>query len=325
MATTKLKPLYLMDVFTRETDAAHRLTAIELAQILSESGVPAERKGVYRDIDALCEYGLDIVKSETGYYLGERRFQLAEVRVLISAVQAAPFIPRDRSDALVAKLGAMLSRYQERDMLRQTAIGAVKYDNDEVFRNIETLNLMIAMRSRIAFSYYKRDVNRRDVVQRKGERYRVSPYALIWLQDRYYMVANMDGRDDLTHFRLDRMRGVKQDMGVWRHFSEVSDYKSVFNASDYAAKCVNMFGGEVAAVRLRCRNSLVNEVLDRFGDEAAIRREEGDMFTVTLRVAQSAGFLAWVAQFGAGMEILSPEPLREEMKKRLSEAASMYL
>lgn len=324
MSSTKLKPLYLIDLFTRETDEEHRFTASELAQMLSETGVPAERKGVYRDIEALTEYGFDIVLSPTGYYLDGRRFQLAEIRLLISAVQTAPFVPREKSDALVKKLGAMLSRYQERDILKQTAIGAVKYDNDEVYRNIETLNLMIATRRQITFYYYKRGANRKDVPQRRGERYRVSPYALIWLQDRYYLVANMDGRDDLTHFRLDRMRAVKPDVKAWRHFSEVSEYISFFNASDYAAKCVNMFGGEVGTVKLRCSESLVSELIDRFGDDAAISYDNDGNLTATLRVAQSAGFLAWVSQFGDGMEILSPAPLREEMKERLIRAASLY-
>jgi len=323
MSSTKLKPLYLMDIFRELSDEGHRLTVPELLTELEKRGVRAERKGIYRDIEALVEYGADIRSSPTGYYLARRYFSPGELRVLVSAVQAAGFISERRTEELSGKLAAMAGAHQA-EQLRGGAMGGIKSKNDEVLNLIGIVDEAILARRRISFAYYKWDVNKREAPQRSGARYSVSPYALIWMQDRYYLVANLDGRDDLTHFRLDRMRRVRQDSAPWRHFSEVCEYRREFRASEYAARCLNMFGGSPERIRLRCANRLIDEVLDRFGEDTAIAREGEDRFLAVVEVAPGRGFLSWAAQFGADMEILSPPALREEMGALLRGAAGLY-
>ncbi len=324
MASSKLKTLYLLDVLRELTDEEHRLSVPDLVAELNARDIPAERKGIYRDLDALREHGEDIVKTPAGYYLGARGFTTAELRLLVSAVQAAYFVTPRRSAQIVDKLLAPVSRYQGEAILAQCNLGGLKCENDEVLRAIDTLNLAIAARRKVSFAYYKKDVDRRSVMQRKGSRYQVSPYALIWMQDRYYLVCNMDERNDLTHFRLDRMQAVRIDSRQWRHFSEVSEYRNTFDQADYAKKCVNMFGGEARLVTLRCDNAIAGDVFDRFGADIVVSRETETHFRAMVRVGAGDGFLAWVAQWGARVEIVAPEDVRTAMRARLAGAAALY-
>ena len=324
MASSKLKTLVLLDVLRELTDEEHRLSVPDLVAELNDRGVPAERKGVYRDIEALREHGENIVQTPTGYYLGERDFELAELRLLISAVQAAYFVTPLRSGQIMEKLVSFRSCYQAEGLRAQCNMGRLKCENDEVLHTIDTLNLAIAARRQASFIYFKRDVDRRSVTQRKGRRYHVNPYALIWMQDRYYLVCNMDERDDLTHFRLDRMQSVRMEQQPWRHFSQVSEYKKSFDQADYVKKCVNMFGDKVRLVTLRCENALSGDVFDRFGVDIIVSRETETHFRATVNVAAGDGFLAWVAQWGPRMEILAPEDVRAAMKKRMQETAALY-
>lgn len=324
MASTKLKTLYLLDVLREETDAEHRMSVPDLVAALNRRGISAERKGIYRDLEALREHGEDVVQTGSGYYLNRRQLDAAEIRLLVSAVQAAYFITPARSEKLMDKLLSLESRHKAAELRAQCNMGGVKCENDEVLRAIDALNLAIALRRQASFLYIKQDADKRMIRQRGGERYNVSPYALIWMLDRYYLVCNMEGRDDLTHFRLDRMQKVRLEQGVWRHFLEVSDYRSRFDSADYAKKCVNMFGDRARMVSVRCENALAGDVFDRFGANVPVSREGEGHFVAMLNVAAGEGFLAWVAQWGARMEILAPEDVRLAMKARLEKAAGLY-
>ncbi len=322
----KIKVLYLLDVFRTETDEEHRLGVPELARKMQENGLMVERKSIYRDIETLIEYGFDIRQSKAGYYLAGREFERSELRLLISAVQAAGFISEQRSRALIEKLLRLTSTPQAEAMRMQTNMGGVKCGTDEVFHTIEMVNLAIAQGCRIGFFYIKRDISKRNIVQRSGQSYHVSPYAMIWMQDKYYLVGNMEGRDNLTHFRLDRMQNVQLEGIPVRPCSEVSPYMVNFDAADYAKKCLNMFGGDIVRITLRAQMRLVSEILDRFGEDTVLRRDVRDdnYFFAYVQAAEGTGFLSWAAQYGAALEIVEPASLREAMRARMREVYMLY-
>ncbi len=321
----KVRLLELIDILHRMTDEEHIMNSRSLVEELTKRGHPADRRSVYRDVEALTAYGVDVVTTPKGFYLRNRRFSLAEVMLLISAVQAAPFITESKTQALIKKLTSYLSEYQEAGIKNASNISGVKFKNEEVYRTIELINYGIASRRMISFLYYKRSIMRQDVVQRRGKRYLVSPYAMVWVQDRYYLISNMQGKEGLTHFRLDRIRDVRMEPEAARPACEVSEYEGEFDAADYAAKCLNMFGGEIHKIKLRCHLDLLNELFDRFGDDIPVRKEGDSHFMAIVEAAVSEGFINWVCQYGAKAEVLEPEELREAVAKRVSEAAALYL
>ena len=320
----KVRMLELLDIFYRLTDEDHILNSQSLVAELAQRGFPTDRRSVYRDVEALVAHGEDIVTTPKGFYLRGRRFSLAEVMLLISAVQAAPFITERKTAALMQKLTGYLSKYQEEGIRNATNIGGVKFKNEEVYRTIELINYGIASRKTISFLYYKRSIMRRDVVQRRGKRYVVSPYAMVWVQDRYYLISNMKGKEGLTHFRLDRIKDVRIEDDLARPASEVSEYEGEFDAADYASKCLNMFGGEIAKIKLRCDMELLNELFDRFGDDIPVQKDGEEHFIALVEAAVSEGFINWVCQYGDMAEVLEPVELRERVKERLEKAVKLY-
>jgi predicted DNA-binding transcriptional regulator YafY len=314
----------LLRIFEELTDEEHRLNAAELTALVNERGIGAERKSIYRDIEALINSGVDIIKTGTGYYLASRRFEDAEVKLLLDAVQAASFITERKTEQLSKKLFGLTSKYIAEGMLGGSKIGGLKCENEEIYYVIDAVNRAIGSSRQISFSYYKLDPDHNEVIQRQGERYAVNPYAMVWVQDRYYLVCNMTGRDDLTHFRLDRMRHVNVERAQARHFSEVSEFKRTFDVSRYAAKCLNMYGGIPEKLTLRCENSIAGEIFDRFGKDTDTQRDGEDHFIAHVQAAAGIGLISFLSQFGPKIEILMPGHIRETMKQRLSEALSLY-
>ncbi|MCR5809251.1 MAG: WYL domain-containing protein [Clostridiales bacterium] len=320
----KERMLVLLDILHELTDEEHIMNSQSLLTELFKRGYTTDRRSVYRDVEALASYGFDVVTTSKGFYLRNRKFSLAEIMLLISAVQAAPFVTESKTDSLMTKLLGFLSVYQREGIKNASNIGGVKFGNEEVYRTIEMINYGIASRKTISFLYYKRSIMRRDVVQRRGKRYVVSPYAMVWVQDRYYLISNMKGKEGLTHFRLDRIRDVRIEDAPIRPVNEVSEYEKTFDAVDYASKCLNMFGGEISRIRLRCHMDLLNELFDRFGEDIPVKKDGEEHFIALVEAAKSEGFVNWVCQYGSKAEVLEPADLRESVKQRLTEAAKLY-
>ena len=230
MSNTKLKPLYLMDIFREMTDEEHRLTVPELVEELQRRGVRSERKGIYRDIDALIEYGADIRKTGTGYYLASRSFAQSELRYIAWALKSAGFLSERRTAMLMGKVGAIGGNYMGKKLIRG-GMHAKKSENDELLTAMDVLDKAIDGRRQVTFAYDKsRDTSLR--------RYRVSPYGLIFIKGSCYLACNIEGREDLSCIPVSRMRAARSDMSPWRHYSEVSDYRGEFPLEDFAARAV---------------------------------------------------------------------------------------
>ena len=104
---SKLKILYLYKFFLENTDEDHSVSMPEIISYLNNQGIHAERKSVYGDIDALRLFGLDIIaERDSGgfaYKLGNRQFELAELKLLVDSVQSARFITEKKSNKLIKK------------------------------------------------------------------------------------------------------------------------------------------------------------------------------------------------------------------------------
>ena len=103
----KLKILHILSFLQRESDPDHPVTMAQITEYLASNGVPAERKSVYDDIEVLRTFGIDIVSTRApvpGYFIGEREFQLPELKLLVDSVQSSKFITQKKSLELIEKL-----------------------------------------------------------------------------------------------------------------------------------------------------------------------------------------------------------------------------
>lgn len=328
MGNGKQRLLATADFFKKYTDEEHIYSATEICEFLSEKGIDAERKALYGDIDALRETGMDIVCTRSpkkGYFLASRDFEEAEVRLMSDAVQAAKFITAKKTDALVGKINSLLSQPQAQRLESQVYIDrSRKRKNEEIYYTIDTLHKAILAKNQVRFTYSHLIVSGDLQVELTEREFTVNPYALIWSNDHYYLVCNNPNYNNLMHTRLDRMKGVEQLDTPARHFSLVSGYKDKFDSADYAGKLFNMFSGQEQRVSLRCSNKILEEIVDRFGENIKFRSQNADSFTAEITAITGEGFISWVLQYGADIKVISPAELRNAICERASQIVKTY-
>lgn len=312
-SSPKLKLLYLMEILEKNTDENNVLNANDICIQLKKLGIECERKSVYSDIKLLKENGFDIINTrypKNGYFLASRDFEFAEVRLLLDAVLAADFITPKKTEQLIDKMSCLVSGNDFEKLKNQVNItNRVKCDNEEIYYNIDVLHRAIESGKQVSFEYIRHRINKK-VISSEEKEFTVNPYALIWSNDHYYLVCNNPKYTNLMHVRLDRMKKARMLQTPSDSFEKVSEYKEKFDAADYANKTFNMFSGEVSEIRLLCDNSLLEDIYDRFGDDAKIRNEDSNRFSLAAKAAVSEGLVSWIMQYGSKIYVKSPDELR---------------
>ncbi len=319
----KLKLLYLRDFLLRETDDKHSATVRQMIAHLEGRGVSAERKSLYDDLATLGAdgYGLDIVSDNGNYSLASRDFELQEVKLLVDMVQSSNFITRRKTAQLITKLEGLCSRHEARLLSRQVYVrNRVKAMNESVYINVDKISEAIAGDRLLRFQYFQYNTRKQKELRHAGRLHEVSPFALIWVDQNYYLLAYSAEHESMRHYRVDRMTRITSAEGPRRG-------KEVFAATDmstYTTKVFNMFTGEEKRVRLRCDASLADPVIDRFGEDVSMIPEGDDAFTVTVDVVVSPQFYAWLTPFGTRVEILDPPEVREGFCRQLKALLTLY-
>lgn len=324
----KIKLLFLHDIFTRQTDSEHVYSANELCDLLSEYGINCERKSIYSDIEALKEYGMDIVNVRTpkrGYFLNERKFDIAEVRLLIDAVQAAKFISSKKTKALIYKIGNLLSEYQEEELREQIYVdSSLKSEKEDLYEIIKSLDTAIKKSKQVEIEYTKRKLENRYLKKSEGKTFLINPYSLLWSNDHYYLVCNNDKYNNLMHLRLDRISSVRPLETTSKHFSKVSKYTDKFDTADYSNKLFNMYTGESGQIELCCDNRLIDDILEKFGEEIPIKIYDENHFVFKADVELSNGLVSWIMQFGSEIKVVSPKVLSDAIINKTKDILSIY-
>ncbi|MEI7884697.1 MAG: WYL domain-containing transcriptional regulator [Clostridia bacterium] len=324
----KLKLLYLMKILIEQTDEENTLSLNALIEELKKYDISAERKSIYKDMELLKEFGLDIILKKTksfNYYIGTRDFELPELKLLVDAVQSSKFITKKKSSTLIKKLENLTSWNLAKLLQRQVFVSdRVKAINEKIYYSIDKLHNAIAQNKQVSFKYFEYTVEKKKQYRRNGEAYLVSPYALSWVDDNYYLVAYYAKHEKtLTHFRVDRMTELKLLEEPRISIKEVNGDKE-FNIAKYSKQLFSMFNGECVKVHLQFHKELINVVIDRFGEEVQICKSEGDHFSVCVEVASSSAFLGWLFQFGDKVKILAPVDLVAEMQKMLEKVSANH-
>ncbi len=324
----KVKLLYIIKILTELTDEEHPLSATEICEKLATYDVTAERKAIYDDIECLISFGYDIVQTrvpKNGYFLASRDFELPEVFLLGDAVRTAKFISEKKTRELTSKLDKLLSRYQSKNNLRGIYIdGSSKTHNEELFYNIDRINTAIEQGKKIKFTYSKKVLREGRQIVTESKTRVVSPYAMTWQFDYYYLIGNYDKYDNLMNLRIDRIHSVEITDEPIRHFSEVSAYRDTFDVADYTKKLFGMFGGNTQEIKLRCSNKILEQVTDRFGDSIFIINVTETTFDFTVKAAVSDALVTWIMNYEDKIEVVSPDELRDKIVSRAEKILKIY-
>lgn len=328
MQPAKLKTLYILEFLKRYSDEEHPLSSRRLLELLAEKGVQAERKSIYSDMEALRQIGYDIVSVRTpkkGFFMASRTFEVPEVRLLIDAVQSAGFITPGKTRELTEKLEGLLSENQAKQMVSQVYCEtAAKCENESIYIIIDCLDRSIQEKKKVQFTYKRRNIDRLNKKSYSEKIMRVSPYALLWKDDHYYLVCNNEKYDNLMNLRVDRIKKPQQLYAPARPLAEVSEYKTAFDRADYASKMFNMFSGETKTITLRCTMDMREEIMDRFGSSVPLTALDINHFETHFDAAVSDGLVSWIMQFGADVQVTSPPEVREMVRKKAAAIAAQY-
>lgn len=320
----KFKILYLMRVFMEQTDEQHPMTTNQLIDYLSECGISVERKTVYDDIETLRIFGMDIVNRRerpSGFYLASREFELAELKLLVDVVQSSRFITAKKSAQLIQKLENLTSVHDARLLQQQVVVdNRVKTVNEGIYYNIDDIHTAISGNYQISFQYYEWTVSKEMRLRKDGERYRISPWGMIWKDENYYLIGVDEKSGVVKHYRVDKMRQIKAEKEP-RSGEEI--FRD-FDVAQFATRTFGMFGGREETLRIEFENRFIGVVIDRFGQDVVIQTKDEEHFTTIVRVNVSAQFFGWLAGLGPGVVVVGPDKVRSEYIQFLRKALDNY-
>lgn len=319
----KQKILYLARFFLEETDEKHPASMADILNYLERAGISAERKSIYSDLEELRLFGFDIISTrgkDGGYFLGERKFQLPEVRLLVDAVQSSRFLTRKKSEELIQKLASLTSRHEGKIISHNVCVaGRIKNMDESIYRNVDAISSAIEENKKISFSYFEWDLSGRQKMRRGGEAYVASPFYLLWDDEKYYLIAIEEKSGEERHFRVDKMLHIKP-LSDLREGKVLLEGKS---PADYEKKSFHMYGGKEERVSLWWKEELAGVFYDRFGTDRVVQKSEGG-FTSSLSVMVSPMFYSYLMGFGDKVKILSPEWVKEEFIALAESALKPY-
>ena len=317
----KRKLMVLARFLQKHSDEEHPLTLGQLQEELERWNAPAERKSIYDDMEQLRQLGLDVHTRRGvggGWFIGQRDFELAELKLLVDAVQSSRFLTQKKSSALIGKLESLASVHQARQLQRQVYVDRrIKTMNESIFYNVDRLHGAIGANRVISFHYFEMNMNKERVFRRGGAEYQVTPYGLIWDNENYYLAGWDHDREEVRHYRVDKMTDITltdqrgRDRGSW-------------DLEGYTRRHFGMYAGRPCQLRLRCAAPLAGVFLDRFGQDIMLVPQDEEHFTVTLDLVVSPPFWGWLFGLGAQVEVLSPAWAVEEFRQRLDQVRAVY-
>ena len=302
--------LALQQYLYKNTDENHPATTVELIEAMEKRGYSANRKTIKDDIDTLIEFDIDIITNVSrgnSYFMGNRRFEIPELKLLVDAVSSSRFISAGKSENLIDKISTMASVYQKNRITpRIYTAERIKTDNPQLYYVIDKLIEAVQAKKKVRFLYIDFDADKKRMLRNDGEIYINSPYGCLWNDDYYYLIGYSDKRQKVVTFRIDRI--IDLELLGEIAIPEPKD----FNISDFARKIIEMYDGEEQQVELICDNELMKLVIDRFGDGIHTERVSNEQFKATVTVFVSKTFYAWAFRFAGQMKILSPLSVKQE-------------
>lgn len=321
---TKRRILYLYQHLVRHTDAEHTLSTAELMKILKETyAIQVSRNTISDDLAMLHDCGLHIEhykSTQNRYYYDGQIYELPELKILVDAIASSRFITQRKSDELIAKLLTLTSSRNAARLRRHIyAAGRAKSDNENGYYIVDAINTAIDARRKISFRYTDFDVTRQRCLANGGKPYTVSPYALIWDGDCYYMRGFCDERREMRNFRLDRIAAQPEILSQTA-VAPPEDY----NPADYSRRVFRMYDtGEPVAVQLRCHVSVMKYLMDQFGGDFKSEALDDGSFRATVRVCTSATFYNWIFGFNGKIKITGPDSVVRTYQEMALNALSL--
>ena len=322
----KFKMYRLARILLEKTDEEHFLTLPEIVEELKAYDIAPDRKTLYADLRDLQQIGIEIEGEPIGnkyhYHVVDRTFELAELKLLVDAIQSSKFITERKTNALIKKLETLVSKHDAKKLQRQVYVsGRIKTMNESIYYTVDTIHHAISENKKIRFQYFQWNVKKEMELRHGGAYYHISPWGLSWDDENYYLVGYDSKAETIKHFRVDKMLRIQlsdDEREGKEHFKKL-------DMADYAKKSFGMFGGKEQRVKLLVDNSLAGVIIDRFGKDLIMVPVDADHFTVHVDVRVSGPFFGWIISLGNGVKIVGPDEVVDQMRKEIGRLNDQYL
>lgn len=309
----KIRPKVVYDILLKESDEMHPMSTNEIIERLKERGISAERKTLYEDIKLLNAYGYEVL-SERGrsnyYYVVDRSFDIAELRILTDAVDAARFVTAKKTAALEKKLTELAGRTGKETLgAKHLRFDVVKLKNENIFYNVDTLDACISAGKKCSFLYFDYDFEGKRSYRKDMEPYIVSPVQMLFEENNYYLLA-VSEHPGITAYRVDRMDRVTME-------ADDAETGNVADISEFRKQVFSMYGGEAVNIELECDESYVNVIVDKFGFDVTMLKLPGNAVRIKVKVQLSPTFFGWLATGGGKIRIAAPDTAIEQYREHL--------
>lgn len=327
MFSQKVKLIKILEILKLHSDEDHPMSTKELLKKLSDIGISCDRKTLYNDIEVLNDNGYEILterKNSNQYKIVDRRFEAAEIRILIDAIDSAKFITKSKTEKLISKMEDLVGNPKINQLVSSyRRKSCPKTTNENVYYSVDRIDTAILENKQISFQYFDLDLSGKRLYRKGGERYIVNPIALGINDSKYYMIAYLeDDNQEARNYRVDKMDSVEIDTDD-RVFSPLL---SNFDINKHIIESVDMFGGQKKDIQLLCTKApeMIGQLKDQFGEEIKIFDYSPLQFTAHIEVSVSPTLFSWVFTYGDKIKITSPSEVVEEFKLFLNKALSLY-
>ena len=357
----KLLILYILDILQKYTDEEHRLSQKEIQDILKkEYEMPVDRKAIKRNLLNLIEYGSSIGYREvsrkeifrkksvvsdedsldledkgipeddllwTDFYL-KQKFTNEELRLLIDSLLFSKHIPYSQAKELIKKLESLSNIYFKSCSQYIYPLPVERTDNKQVFYNIAILDDAIRKKKKVLFEYAEYHTDKKMHLKKREDgsvrEYIITPYQMAVQEGKYYLICNYDKYDDISNYRVDRIRNIQilEEKGKPFETLKWSEHQPM-NLNKYMKEHVYMYSSENAFVKFRIVKAMISDVIDLFGKGVDFSEETDTHVSVSVHVNERAAE-QFAKNYAPDVVILQPKRLRDKLRDDLKKAWEAY-
>lgn len=334
MQPKKMIILDILQIIQKHSDKEHRLSQRDIQKLLvSEYGMKVDRKTISRNIIKLVQCNYPIEYGSNGdetiltniYY--DHKFLNGELRLLIDSVLLTDGLSKKDRISFINRLERLSSKYFHSEISKIDMDIYGKVINREIILTLEEIGQAIANGKQVTFHYCNCGIDGElDFrVDENGnyKQYTVNPYQIISKNGHSYLLCNLPQYDDLTHFRIDRIKDCCKTDVPSRSLRMLKGFETGIRLSEYIKSHPNLWSGVSTHITFQCKQYMMNDVADSFGTDIHIEELPDDMMKVHVYASESS-MLHWAVQFADAVEVLSPASLRKQIAETLRNALEKY-
>ena len=320
----KMLNMLILEILRDYSDENHRLTQQEIIRLLKLNyDMECDRRSVKNNILSLKELGYEI-SMDQGYYLMEREFEDAELRMLIDSVLFSKSFTQKQAKTLIEKLKRQGNRYFGAKVSHISNLPNLQHaDNKQLMYILDILNDAISEKKKIIFTYNDYGIDFQ-LHPRREEEYIVNPYQIVANNGHFYLIGNYDKYDNISHFRLDRMTYVKMLEEKVKSPKKIKDFTKGFNLPKHMTEHIYMFSGPTVLVRLLTYEDMMNELVDWLGKDFRVKKTGIDKQIEVLVDCNEKAMFLWALQYGQYVEVVEPIELRKKIADAVADMNSKY-